>query len=99
MPHQLVERTVPALLVAVSRRLGLQARMREGELRPRIDRPQVDLDMRLFAGFHRLPAVGPTPAHGQTGGFDDLGILAAALMLTAVEHPEPHPEAPTHADF
>ena len=57
MPHQLVERAVPALLVAGPRRLGLQARMREGQLRPGIDRSQIDLDTRLFAGFLGLAPV------------------------------------------
>src|SRR5471032_256609 len=97
MPNQLVERAVPALLVAGPRRLGLEARMSEGELRPSINRSQVDLDTRLFARFLGLAAPGPTPAHDQTSGLDDFDILAAALMLGAVEHPEPHPEAAARA--
>src|SRR3954469_23027876 len=99
MSYQLVERAVPALLVAGSRRLGLQTRMGEGEFGPSIDRPPIDLDTRLPASFLGLASAGPAPAHDQTDGLIDFEILAAALVLAAVKHPEPHPEATAHTDI
>ena len=60
---------------------------------------QIDFDTRLFAGFLGIAPVGPTPAHDQTGWLDDFDILAAALMLGAVKHPEPDPEPAAHANI
>src|SRR3954470_14350727 len=99
MPNQLVERAVPALRVAGPQRLGLQTRMGEGEFSPSFDRPQSDLDTRLPGSFLGLAPMGPTPAHDQTDGSVDFEILAAALVLTAVKHAEPDPEAAAHADI
>src|SRR5262249_29515083 len=84
LPHQLLERPGPTRSVAVTGCLGPQTRVGEGEFRSGIDRPQVDFDPRLFARFLRLAAICPTPAHDQTGGFDDFDVLARALMLAAV---------------
>src|SRR6478672_1001699 len=73
--------------------------MGEGELGSSIDRSQIDFDTRLFAGFLRLAPVGPMPTHDQAGGLVDFDILAAALMLGAVKHPEPDPETAPHANI
>src|ERR1700722_5421464 len=99
MSYQLVERAGPALLVARPRRLGLQTRMRGGELGPGIDRSQLDFDPRFLASFLGIARMGPTPAHDQTGGLVDFDILAAAFMLAAVKHPEPDAEAAAHTDI
>src|SRR6185312_17145699 len=73
--------------------------MRESELGSGIDRPQIDLDTRLFARFLGLAPVGPTPAHDQAGWLGDFEILAAALMLGAVKHPEADPELTAYPDI
>src|SRR6185312_11946304 len=73
--------------------------MSERELGSGIDRSQIDLDTRFFARFLRLARVGPTPAHDQTSWLDDFDILAAALVLSAVKHPEADPESTAHADI
>src|SRR6516165_6798909 len=89
MTFQLVERTVPAGLVAAAGLLVVQARMGEGELGAFGDGAKIDLDERL-AG---ILAARPAPAHRQPIGSDDLQIFAAALMLSAVEHAEAYPIA------
>src|SRR5258708_36840187 len=95
MPLQLVERAVPALLMASARVLVAHTRMREGEFGAFGRRAKVDLDQR-FAG---TLAPLPSPAHCQAFWSSDLKILAAALMLAAVGHAKAHPDAPPDAHF
>src|SRR4051812_5320538 len=90
---QLVERAVPALLVAVAAVLVVQARMGECELGPLGHGAKPDLDQRL-AGI--LDAAGPAPAHAQPLGLHDFEIFAAGLMLASIEHAETYPEAATN---
>src|SRR6185437_806716 len=73
--------------------------MSKRELGSGIDRSQIDLDTRFFARFLRLARVGPTPAHDQAGWLDDFEVLAAALMLGAVKHPEADPELTAYPDI
>src|ERR1700722_17000862 len=73
--------------------------MCEGDLSPRIDAFEVDFYAGHFAGFFRRAAIGPLPAHDQAFGLDDLEILAGALMFTAVELAEAHPESATDAQI
>src|SRR5882724_2288853 len=93
MSLQLVERTVPALLVASARVLVAQTRMSESELGTFGRRAKVDLDQR----FIRILTALPSPAHCQAFRSYDLEIFAAALVLAAVEHAEADPEAPADA--
>src|SRR5437879_595529 len=93
MPLQLVERTVPALLVAPARVLVVQARMHESQLRALGSGAKIDLDQR-FAGIF---TAFPSPAHGQAFRPYDLEIFAAALVLAAVERAEADPETPADA--
>src|SRR6266404_6848206 len=93
MTFQLVERPVPALLVAATGLLVVQARMGEDELGAFGNGAKIDLDERL-AG---ILAAHPAPAHRQSLRSHDLEIFAAALMLAAVEHAEPDPEAAADA--
>src|SRR5262245_28900800 len=90
MARQLVERSVPALLVAAATLLVAQARMREREFGPLGNGAKPDLDKRLAGIFD---AARPAPAHAQPFGLHHLEILAAALMLASIEHAEAHPEA------
>src|SRR5437016_14182775 len=94
MPHELVQRAIPASLVTEAGLFAEEGRMREGELGALRCRVQVDLHPRLIGV---LLAAQPAPAHDQALGSADLEVLAGALMLAAVEHPEPHPEAPADA--
>src|SRR6516162_5760488 len=93
MTFQLVERAVPAGLVAAAGLLVVQARMGESELCPVGDSAEIDLDERL-AG---ILAARPAPAHRQPVGPHDLEIFAAAFMLAAVEHAEADPIAAADA--
>src|SRR3984893_5105890 len=95
MSLQLVERTVPAFLVAPAGVLVVQPRMREGQLGAFGDNAKIDLDQR-FAGI--LTAF-PAPAHGQPFWSHNLEIFAAALMLAAVEGAETDPVTPTDAQI
>src|ERR1700726_3054377 len=93
MTFELVERPVPAFLVAAAGLLAVQTRMGEGEPRPFGNASKIDLDARL-AG---ILAARPAPAHRQPLRSYDLDIFAAALMLAAVEHAEADPEAAADA--
>src|SRR5215208_7257897 len=93
MAFQLVERSVPALLVTAASLLVAQARMRECEFGPLSDGAKLDLDKRLAGIFD---AVGPAPAHAQPFGLHDLEIFAATLVLASVEHAEAYAEAATN---
>src|SRR5258708_36321735 len=90
MAFQLVERSVPAFLVAAAALLVVQARMSECEFGPLGNGAKPDLDKRLAGIFD---AARPAPAHAQPLGLHDFEIFAAALMLAAVEHAEADPEA------
>src|SRR5215203_4912564 len=92
MAFQLVERPVPALLVAAASVLVVQARMGEREFGALGNGAKPDLDKRL-AGI--LDTACPAPAHAQPFGLHDLDIFAAARMLAAIEHAEADPEAAT----
>src|SRR5882724_3201675 len=92
-PFQLVERSVPALLVAAAALLVAQARMRECQFGSLGNGTKPDLDKRL-AGI--LGAARPAPTHAQPLGFHDFEIFAAALMLASIEHAEAYPEAATN---
>src|SRR5258708_39035171 len=93
MTFQLVERPVPAFLVAAAGLLVVQARMGKGELGAFGNGAKIDLDER-FAG---ILAAQPAPAHRQPLRSYDLEIFAAALMLAAVERAEADPEAAADA--
>src|SRR5258705_13298180 len=93
MAFELVERSIPALLVAAASLLVAKARMCEREFGPLDNGAKPDLDKRLAGIFD---AARPAPAHAQPFGLHDLEILAAALMLAAIEHAEAHPEAATN---
>ncbi len=64
--------------------------MGEGEFGSLDDGAKIDLDPRLAGIFD---AAGPSPAHDQPLGLHDFEILAAALVLAAVEQAEAHAEA------
>src|SRR3984893_7131404 len=93
MAFQLVERSVPALLVAAASLLVAQARMREREFGPLDNGAKPDLDKRLAGIFD---AAHPVPTHAQPFGLHDLEIFAATLMLASIEHAEAYPEAATN---
>src|SRR4029077_6393159 len=93
MAFQLVERSVPAFLVAAATRLVVQARMRECELGPLGNGAKPDLDKRLAGIFG---AARPAPTHAQPLGLHDFEIFTAALMLASIEHAEASPEAATN---
>src|SRR5271157_4267938 len=94
MTFQLVQRPVPAFLVASAGFLIIQTRMGEGQLGTFGDGAKLDLDERLARIL--FPA-GPTPAHRQPLGSYDLEIFAAALVLAAVEHADAAPLAAADA--
>src|ERR1700694_663207 len=93
MAFQLVERSVPALLVAAASLLVAQARMCEREFGPLDNGAKPDLDKRLAGIFD---AARPVPTHAQPFGLHDLEIFAATLMLASIEHAEAYPEAATN---
>src|SRR6188768_3198829 len=95
MAFQLVERTVPALLVAAASVLVVQARMGEREFGPLDNGAKPDLDKRLAGIFD---AARPVPTHAQPFGLHDLEIFAATLMLATIEHAKAYPEAATNAE-
>ena len=95
MAFQLVERSVPALLMAAARLLVAQARMCEREFGPLDNGAKPDLDKRLAGIFD---AARPVPTHAQPFGLHDLEIFAATLMLATIEHAEAYPEAATNAE-
>src|SRR4030095_14626374 len=82
MAFQLVERPVPALLVAAASLLVAQARMCEREFGPLVNGTKPDLDKRLAGIFD---AARPAPTHAQPFGLHDLEIFAATLMLRSEE--------------
>ena len=84
---QLVERSVPALLVAQAGLLVVQARMCEREFGSLDNGAKPDLDKRLAGIFD---AACPTPTHAQPFRFQDLEIFAGTLMLAAIEHAKAH---------
>src|SRR3984893_2258930 len=90
MTLQLVERAVPAFLVAAAGLFVKEPRMGEGELGASGNGAKIDLDERL-AGI--LLPTRPAPAHRQPLGSRDLEIFAAALMLAAAEHAKADPVA------
>src|SRR5215510_11511338 len=90
MAFQLVERSVPAFLVAAATLLVVQARMSECEFGPLGNGAKPDLDKRLAGIFG---AARPAPTHAQPLGLHDFEIFTAALMLASIEHAEAYPEA------
>src|SRR5260221_3754023 len=95
MTFQLVERPVPAFLVAAGGLLVVRAGRGEGELGAFGNGAKIDLDERL-AG---IVAAQPAPAHRQPLRPCDLAIFAAAFVLAAVEHAEADPEAAADAQI
>src|SRR5262245_45484092 len=93
MAFQLVERSIPALLVAAASLLVVQARMCEREFGPLGNGAKPDLDQRLAGIFD---TARPAPTHAQPFGPHDLEIFAATLMLASIEHAEAHSEAATN---
>src|SRR5262249_45690542 len=89
MPLQLVERAVPARLVAAAGLRVVQARMGENKFGAVRNGSQLDLNARLT----RVLAGSPAPCHRQALGPRNLQILAAAFVLAAIELAEADPEA------
>src|SRR5258706_2873257 len=85
MAFQLVERSVPAFLVAAAALLVVQSRMSECEFGPLGNGAKPDLDKRLAGIFGAAP---PAPTHAPPLWPHHFGICAAALMPASIEHTE-----------
>src|ERR1700736_6364458 len=96
MPHQFVERPAPAFFMAAAGCLVMQTRMGKSELGAVRNPTNIDFPERFSRG---ILIAFPAPAHRQPGRPYHLEVLAAALMLAAVERAETNPEAAADVHF
>src|ERR1700746_1358483 len=70
----------------------LELSMGQGKFCAEFNRLEIEFKTRDVAGFVGVPARGPLPGHDETAVLHNLEIFAGALVLSSIEHAEPHPE-------